>query len=185
MKIWNTKEIIMKSFLEVYWGWRYIKKFQWKLIRSVQVRLEVFWTGLFKGKNQTWLKGESILPSSLVEKLGDLEKKMLKSIPLPNHRLGRCPFQVLHHSINIIQYLYIYIYTRISGTRNSKAMNFKKVFNMSWLLFANLQNPAKSKYTSKFKSSPLKNDGWKTILSFWDGKNSGATNRLRRNCRTS
>lgn len=42
---------------------------------------------------------------------------MLKSIPLPNHRLGRCPFQVLHHhSINIIQY--IYIYTRISGTSN-------------------------------------------------------------------
>ena len=26
----------------------------------------------------------------------------------------------------------------------------------------------------KFNSSPLKNDGWKTILSFWDGKFSGA-----------
>ena len=26
----------------------------------------------------------------------------------------------------------------------------------------------------KFNSSPLKNDGWKTILSFWDGNFSGA-----------
>ena len=26
----------------------------------------------------------------------------------------------------------------------------------------------------KFNSSPLKNDGWKTILSFWDGIFSGA-----------
>ena len=26
----------------------------------------------------------------------------------------------------------------------------------------------------KFNSSPLKNDGWKTILSFWEGKFSGA-----------
>ena len=28
--------------------------------------------------------------------------------------------------------------------------------------------------TPKFNSSPPENDGWKTILSFWDGKFSGA-----------
>ena len=113
MKIWNTKEIIMKSFLEVYWGWRYIKKFQWKLIRSVQVRLEVFWTGLFKGKNQTWLKGESILPSSLVEKLGDLEKKNVEE-----HSVTKSPFGPMSFpsftSFNQHNSIFIYIYIHAS-----------------------------------------------------------------------
>ena len=30
----------------------------------------------------------------------------------------------------------------------------------------------------KFNSSPLKNDGWKTSLSFWDGNFSGANFKL-------
>ena len=30
-------------------------------------------------------------------------------------------------------------------------------------------------HTLKFNSSPLKNDGWKTILSYWEGNLSGAS----------